>query len=149
MSQHGTPAWDLTLLNHARISGGTLPNWPLSCAKTAVDKTGANKTDVNMTGVKTSSAAKVIRQRIKLSTTLEQRRLLFRRCCSGVAHLIAQRRNFTIVPCMIPMPARHQTNAPPAMPLSRHGGGANPSVSTPRLDPPSAGRIVFAGPALF
>src|ERR1700761_1852080 len=60
MSQHGMPAWDFTLLNQARISGGTLLNCPLSRA---------------IAGVQTRRAAIATRQLIKDLPTRRQPRL--------------------------------------------------------------------------
>src|SRR5215469_3355255 len=67
MSQQGMPACDLTLLNQARISGGTLPNCPLSRAKAEGDNAAIDKKEADAT-----SAALAKRQLITLSRTLSR-----------------------------------------------------------------------------
>jgi hypothetical protein len=56
-SQQGTPFGAITLLNQARISGGTWPNWPLSTASAALASIERQASKTNGASLRIRSSA--------------------------------------------------------------------------------------------
>ena len=57
ISQHGTPFGAITLLNQARISGGTWPNWPLSTASAVLASVERQASKTNGASLRIRSSA--------------------------------------------------------------------------------------------